>query len=163
MMCFYGHVHVFTQSVETQVFGKEECKMLEEALRGTMVEAMGVEFLPSDDDVALARMPITPTTRQYFGILHGGASLAFAETLAGAGTAHYVGLEKRICGLSVTGNHVGMSATEGWVYGRATALHLGRSTHVWNVDIVGEDGRLISTERVTNMIIDPKKPQPGEK
>ncbi|MBQ5351109.1 MAG: hypothetical protein IIU38_02835, partial [Bacteroidaceae bacterium] len=56
----------------------------------------------------------------------------------------------------VTGNHIAMSATEGKVYARATCLHAGRTSHVWNVDIVGEDGKLISTERVTNYIL-PKK------
>ena len=138
------------------MFSKEECKILENALRGTMCEVMGIEFIPSDDDVALARMPIIPATKQYFGILHGGASLALAETLAGAASTHYVGTNHRICGVNVTGNHVGMSPTEGWVYGRATAIHIGRTTHVWNVDIVNEDGSIISTERVTNMILPPK-------
>ena len=108
-----------------------------------MIEALGIRFLPSDDDVALAEMPICAATKQYFGILHGGASLALAETVAGAGSLHITGGRYKVCGVQVTGNHVGMSACEGKVYGRATIVHAGKSTHVWNVDIVGEDGKLI--------------------
>ena len=78
-----------------------------------------------------------------------------AETLAGAGSLHYINYDSsmKICGLQVTGNHVSMSATEGKVIAKATPIHIGKSTHIWNVDVLGEDGRLISTERVTNMII----------
>ena len=120
-----------------------------------MIEALGIRFLPSDDDIAMAEMPICAATKQYFGILHGGASLALAETIAGAASLHTIGYDEtvKICGLQVTGNHISMSATEGKVIAKATGIHIGRTTHIWNVDIFGEDGRLISTERVTNMII----------
>ena len=129
--------------------------MLNERLKGTMCEAMGIKFLPSDDNVALAEMPICDATRQYFGILHGGASLAFAETVAGAGSLHLTGYDetKKICGTQVSGNHIAMSDTSGKVYAKGTVIHCGRSTHIWNVDIVGVDGTLISTERVENRIL----------
>lgn len=132
---------------------QEECDIMNGQMYHTMVEALGIKFLPSDDDIAWAEMPINETTRQYFGILHGGASLALAETIAGAGSLHLVEGKKKICGMQVTGNHIEMSATEGKVYGKATLLHGGRTTHVWSVDIVGEDGKLISTERVTNYVL----------
>lgn len=132
----------------------EECEKFNNTLlKGTMNHALGIRFLPSDDEFVWGEMPISDSTRQYFGILHGGASLAMAETLAGAGSIHLVGADKKVCGVSVTGNHVGMSAKEGKVIGKASLVHCGKTTHVWNVDILGEDGRLISTERVTNMII----------
>lgn len=134
---------------------QEECKILNAKMHGTMVEALGIEFLPSDDDVALARMPITASTRQYFGILHGGASLTLAETVAGAGSVHLTGLDESVyvCGTEVSGTHLVMSATDGVVTGKARLLHAGKSTHVWSVEIVGEDGTVISVERVTNRII----------
>ena len=137
------------------MFTKEECEMLNERLKGTMCEAMGIKFLPSDDNVALAEMPICEATRQYFGILHGGASLALAESVAGAGSLHLTGYDetKKICGTQVSGNHIAMSDTSGKVYGKGTVIHCGRSTHIWNIDIVGEDGTLISTERVENRIL----------
>lgn len=135
------------------MFTKEECDMMNLHEADTMMEALGIRFLPSDDEVALAEMPITGATRQYFGVLHGGASLALAETLAGAGSLHLLGHGARICGLQVNGSHVGMSPTQGKVYGRATLIHGGRTTHLWNVDVVDEEGRLLSTVRVTNFVL----------
>lgn len=137
------------------MFTPEECERLNSRLQGTMIEALGIRFLPSDDDTALAEMPISPATRQYFGILHGGASLALAETIAGAASLHVIDYDMtaKICGLQVTGNHVHMSATQGKVTARATGIHIGRTTHIWNVNIYGEDGKLLSTERVTNMVV----------
>jgi len=134
---------------------KEECDILNSKMVGTMVEALGIRFLPSDDDVALAEMPINAHTRQYFGILHGGASLTLAETVAGAGSVHLTRLDENalVCGTEVSGTHLAMSPTEGKVYGKAHLLHAGHSTHVWNVEIVDEDGNVISAERVTNRIL----------
>lgn len=137
------------------MFTQEECDKLNSQLKNTMIETLGIRFLPSDDDVAMAEMPICPATKQYFGILHGGASLALAETIAGAASLHVINydMSAKICGLQVTGNHVHMSATEGKVIAKATGIHVGRTTHIWNVDIFGEDGKLLSTERVTNMVV----------
>ena len=134
---------------------QKECDILNAKMHGTMVEALGIKFLPSDDEFALAEMPITDAARQYFGILHGGASLTLAETVAGAGSVHLTGLDENalVCGTEVSGTHIAMSAREGKVYGKARLLHAGKSTHVWNVEIVGEDGTVISVERVTNRIL----------
>lgn len=128
-------------------------------MKGTMIEALGIRFLPSDDDVAMCDMPICEATRQYFGILHGGASLTLAETVAGAGSLHLIGYNEdyAVCGTEVSGSHVAMSALSGRVVGKAHPIHIGRGTHVWNVEIVGEDGTVISVERVTNRIIEVKK------
>lgn len=135
------------------MFTQEECDWMNQRMPDTMMEALGIRFLPTDDEVALAEMPIAGPTRQYFGVLHGGASLALAETVAGAGSLHLLGRNAKICGLQVNGSHVGMSPTEGKVYGRATLIHGGRTTHLWNVDVVDEEGRLISTVRVTNFVL----------
>ena len=136
---------------------KEQCDIFNSRLVGTMNHTLGIKFLPTDDESVLAEMPINENTVQYFGILHGGlhggAALAMAETVAGAGSLAIVGDDARICGLQVSGNHVGMSAKEGKVIGKATPIHIGRTTHIWNVEVRGEDGRLLSTERVTNMIL----------
>ena len=118
---------------------QRECDILKSELHGTMVEAMQVTFLPSDDDIALCEMPITDTVRQYLGVLHGGAYLALAETIAGAGSLHLTGFDMngKVCGTEVSGTHVAMSATHGKVYGKARLVYAGYSTHVWNVEIVG--------------------------
>lgn len=134
---------------------QEECDRLNRLSEGTMHGTMGVRYLPSDDNAVWGEMPISTATRQYFGILHGGAAIAMAETLAGCGSLHLIGFaeDKKICGISVTANHVRMSPKEGKVLGKATLIHGGRTTHIWNVDILDEQGNLISTERVTNMVI----------
>ncbi len=134
---------------------EKECEVLNSRMKDTMIEVLGIRFLPTEDDAAVAEMPICEATRQYFGVLHGGASLALAETIAGAGSLHITGFDesKKVCGVQVSGNHVAMSDFEGKVYGRATAVSIGKSTHVWNVDVVDEHGRLLSTERVTNRIL----------
>ena len=138
---------------------QRECDILKNELHDTMVEAMQVKFLPSDDDIALCEMPITDTVRQYLGVLHGGAYLALAETIAGAGSLHLTGfdMDAKVCGTEVSGSHVSMSATHGKVYGKARLVYAGYSTHVWNVEIVGEDGTVLSVERVTNRILWSKK------
>lgn len=94
---------------------QEQCDIFNSRLVGTMNHTLGIRFLPTDDESVLAEMPINENTVQYFGILHGGAALAMAETLAGAGSLAIVGEDARICGLQVSGNHVGMSAKEGKV------------------------------------------------
>ena len=134
---------------------QEQCDFLHSRMKGTLIETLGMRFIPTDDEYAVAEMPISPATRQYRGILHGGASLTLAETIAGVGSLHLTQYDEAyaVCGTEVSGSHVAMSATEGKVYGKARLLHAGKGTHVWNVDIVGEDGTLISTERVTNRII----------
>lgn len=138
---------------------QEECDFLHSRMRGTLIETLGIRFIPTEDEYAVAVMPISPATRQYLGVLHGGASLSLAETIAGVGSLHvnHYDEEYAVCGTEVNASHVAMSATEGVVYGRAKLVHAGKSTHVWNVDIVGEDGRVISAERVTNRIIKIKK------
>lgn len=128
-------------------------------MKGTMIEALGMRFIPTDDEYAVAEMPISPATRQYLGILHGGASLTLAETIAGVGSLHLTNYDETlaVCGTEVSGSHVAMSATEGMVRGKAKLIHASKGTHVWNVDVVGENDEIISTERVTNRIIKVKK------
>ncbi len=138
---------------------QEECDFLHTRMKGTLIEALGMRFIPTNDEYAVAEMPISPSTRQYLGILHGGASLSLAETIAGVGSLHLTHFDPdyAVCGTEINASHVAMSATEGKVYGKAKLVYAGKSTHVWTVDIVGEDGTIISAERVSNRIIKIKK------
>ncbi len=135
-----------------------ECDLMHRSMHGTMVENMQLRFLPSDDDVARVEMPITDRVRQYRGVVHGGAYLALAETLAGAGSLHVIHFDMTasVCGTEVSGTHLAMSPSEGKILGEARLLHAGRSTHVWEVRILDEQGTLLSVERVTNRILWPK-------
>ncbi|MFN3555617.1 MAG: PaaI family thioesterase [Bacteroidales bacterium] len=127
---------------------------LNEFCQNTLVEHLGIEFTESGEDFLKARMPVDQRTLQPMGILHGGASLALAETVGSAASFSLIDKSRHdIVGMQVTANHVG-SARSGWVYAHATLQHKGTRTHVWDVLISGEDGRKISLCRVTNMLIE---------
>ena len=116
-----------------------------------MMQALGMKFVPTDDDSVVVSMPITPAACQHRGIVHGGAYLTLAETAAGAGSLHVAGPGSDVCGVEVSGNHLAPSPTEGEVRARATLLSAGNTLHVWNVDITS-GGQMLSTARVVNRI-----------
>ena len=121
--------------------------------RGTMIEHLGIELLEVGDDHIKGRMPVDHRTRQPAGVLHGGASVSFAETLASWAASHCVDpVQKHIVGLEINANHV-RSVREGWVYGTARPLHLGRTTHVWEIRIEDEAGRLVCASRITIAVL----------
>jgi 1,4-dihydroxy-2-naphthoyl-CoA hydrolase len=101
----------------------------------------------------VATMPVDDRTRQSQGLLHGGASVALAETLASLGSITNVDQQRfTVVGLEINANHI-RAKRKGIVRGTATPIHIGRSTHVWSIEIVDEDGRLICTSRCTMAII----------
>lgn len=139
--------------MEDKFFSVEEVSKLN---KGTLMEQIGIEYLEIRDGFMSARMPVDERTFQPYGILHGGATIALAETLASFGSALMVDPEKYdVRGQNVTVNHV-RSARNGWVIGEATIIHKGRTTHIWNVDVKDEKDRLISTCRLT-IFVSPKK------
>lgn len=121
----------------------------------TIGSQLGIEFLEIGDDFVTARMPVDYRTHQIFGILHGGASVVLAETLGSV--ASMLALpdpeKQRAVGLEINANHV-RSVKEGWVYGRVTPLHVGRTTHVWDIRITNESDKLVCVSRLTVAIID---------
>lgn len=121
----------------------------------TIGSQLGIEFTEIGDDFVTARMPVDHRTHQIFGILHGGASVVLAETLGSV--ASMLALpdpeKQHAVGLEINANHV-RSVKEGWVYGRVTPLHVGRTTHVWDIRITNEAGKLVCVSRLTVAIID---------
>lgn len=123
-------------------------------MQGSLVAHLGIEILEIGDKLVRGRMPVDERTRQPQGALHGGASTAFAETLGGTGSAYYLDLEKQFpVGLEINANYI-RAVTSGYVHGKATALHLGKRTHVWQIEITDEEDKLICISRLTNTIID---------
>ncbi|MFZ4464397.1 MAG: PaaI family thioesterase [Bacteroidales bacterium] len=121
--------------------------------KNTLMEQLGIEYLEVKDGFVSARMPVNEKTRQPMGILHGGSSLALAETVGSLGSAFIVDLDKfDVRGSHMSANHV-RAAKTGWVFAKAVIIHRGRNTHVWNIDILDEDEQLVSTCRLTNFII----------
>ena len=129
--------------------------------KGSLMEQLGIEYLELREGYVRGRMPVDDRTKQPMGILHGGASLAFAETIASLGSLALVDSEKfEIRGASLTANHVG-AATKGWVIGEATLIHSGKMTHVWDIVIKNEKEIKVSVARMTVMIIPKDKKNAG--
>lgn len=124
----------------------------------TLARHLGIEFCDFSKDLVVARMPVNQHTKQPFGLLHGGASLALAETLASIGGWLNVDENKfAVVGIEINANHV-RSIREGWVKGTAKPLHRGRRTQVWEIKIESEsDNKLVSISRCTLATVDHAK------
>lgn len=122
----------------------------------SMVEHLGIVFIPSDDDAVCAEMPVDHRTSQPFGMLNGGASLALAEMVAGHGSMSLCRDGECACGMQVSGNHISAVPIGGKVMATGRLVHRGRSSHIWNIDITTPDGQLVSTVRVVNFIFKKK-------
>ena len=121
---------------------------------GNMLEHLGIEFIEIAEDSLTARMPVDHRTRQPMGLLHGGASVALAESLGSVASYLCVDSEKYACvGLEINANHI-KSAREGWVYGTVRSLHLGQRTHVWEIRVTNADQQLVCISRLTVAVID---------
>lgn len=119
----------------------------------SMAGHLGIEFLEIGDDWLKARMPVDARTRQPFGRLHGGASMALVETVASVAASQTVDPElSAVVGMEINGNHV-RAARDGFVYAVAKAEAIGRTTQVWTVRITDEDGRLVCLSRITMAVI----------
>ncbi len=127
---------------------------LNDFCRNTLIDHLGIEFTETGEGFLRGRMPVDQRTLQPLGILHGGASLALAETVGSAASYNMVDTNKyTVVGMQINANHVG-TIREGYVYAQATLLHKGSKTHVWDVIIHDENQRKISLCRITNMIIE---------
>lgn len=115
---------------------------------------LGIEFLEVGDDFIRARLPVDARTRQPYGILHGGVSVVLAETLGSCGAAYAAPPGHRTFGLDINANHI-RSVSSGWVVGTARPVHVGRTTQVWQIDLVDEQGRLTCVSRLTLAVLAP--------
>ena len=121
----------------------------------TAVQRLGIEFLEVGDDFIRARVPVDARTRQPYGLLHGGVSVVLAETLGSCGAAYSCPPDYRAVGLDINANHL-RGATSGWVTGVTKPVHMGRTTHVWQIDMEDEQGRPTCVSRITMAILAPK-------
>ena len=121
----------------------------------TAVDHLGMEFLEVGDDFIRARVPVDKRTRQPYGLLHGGVSVVLAETLGSCGAYYSCPEGQRAVGLDINANHL-KSATSGWVTGITRPVHRGRSTHVWQIELVNDAGELTCVSRITMAILQQK-------
>ena len=134
-------------------FHQADPEALTDLSAGTMVEHLGIEFLEVGEDSLTARMPVDRRTIQPAGLLHGGASVALAETLGSVAASLCVDLADTLCvGLEINANHV-RSVRSGFVTGVARPIHLGSSTQVWDIRITDEQDRLTCICRLTMAVL----------
>lgn len=121
----------------------------------TAVEHLGIEITELGDDYLVGRVPVDHRTKQPFGLLHGGVSVVLAETLGSVGAYHASPEGHLAVGLDINANHL-RAARSGWVTGTARPVHIGRTTQVWQIDMVDDSGALTCVSRITMAILAPK-------
>ena len=123
---------------------------------GTMLAHLGIEVTEIGDDYLMGKMPVDHRTTQPMGLLHGGASVALAESLGSYGAFLTLDASKQdAVGLEINTNHI-KSARSGYVYGKASPIHMGKSTHIWGIEIKNEQDQLVAVSRLTMAILDRK-------
>jgi uncharacterized protein (TIGR00369 family) len=113
---------------------------------------LGLEFLEVGDDYITARIPVDARTRQPYGLLHGGVSVVLAETLGSCGAIYCTPPGFYVVGLDINANHI-RGAKSGWVTGKTTPVHVGRSTQVWHIEMRNEAGDLTCVSRLTLAVL----------
>lgn len=136
---------------------KEILEACAKMCENTMMETLGIEFIEVGEDYLTARMPVTPRVHQPDGVLHGGASVALAESVGSAASFIFLdGDHFYIRGIEISANHI-KSVREGFVYARAEFLHKGRTTQLWDIKIRDEEENLISVVKLTTIALPKKK------
>lgn len=146
--------HDNTSSLPTQEAVKTTAELMNEHSRNTLMGTLGIHYTNVEKDKVEATMPVNAHTCQPFGVLHGGATLALAETVAGAGSFLLCEPDEMAVGMQVSGSHVSSAPLGETVRAEARLVHGGRLSHVWSVQVYAvTTGKLISTVNVTNCVI----------
>jgi 1,4-dihydroxy-2-naphthoyl-CoA hydrolase len=136
--------------------GKITLENLNGLSKNTMAEAIGIEFTAIGPDFLEAKMPVDSRTHQPFGLLHGGASVALAETMGSVAATCCVDMSRQFCvGLEINANHV-RGVREGFVKGVTRPIHIGKKTHVWEIRIMNDKEELVCISRITLAVLDKK-------
>lgn len=122
--------------------------------KNTLMETLSIEFIDVDENMIMAKMPVNAKVHQPYGILHGGATAALAETVGSCASALFIDTKSKIVkGIELSINHL-KSKKEGTVFGIAKPIHKGRTTHLWEIRIEDEAQNLISLCKLTNIVLD---------
>ncbi|WP_162126088.1 PaaI family thioesterase [Flavobacterium phycosphaerae] len=121
--------------------------------KNTLMQTLEIEYIDAGEDFLTAKMPVNPRVHQPMGLLHGGASVALAESVGSAASMLFINPEKQEArGIEISANHL-RSKREGMVYCTAKIIHQGRSLHLWEIKITDENDKIISLCKLTNMIL----------
>lgn len=125
--------------------------------KNTLMQTLEIEFIDAGEDFLKAKMPVNSKVHQPMGLLHGGATVALAESVGSAASMLFINSqEHEIRGIEISANHL-KSKKEGVIFGTARIIHKGRSIHLWEIKITDEEDNLISLCKLTNMILPRKK------
>ncbi len=131
----------------------ELIQFIQDHEKNTLADNLGIVITSASKEMIEGKMPVDERTKQPLGSLHGGASVAFAETLGSiAGTINVNYPEEFVVGAEINANHI-KSAKSGWVYGKAIPIHIGKRTHVWEIKIKNDDDQLICVSRMTLAVV----------
>jgi uncharacterized protein (TIGR00369 family) len=121
--------------------------------KNTLMETLEIEFIDAGENFLKAKMPVNSRIHQPMGLLHGGASVALAESVGSAASMLFVNeKEYEVRGIEISANHL-RSKKEGVVYGTASIIHKGRTLHLWEIKITDEEGKLISLCKLSNIVL----------
>ena len=135
---------------------KEILLKLNSMMNNTLMETLDIQFTDIGDDYLVATMPVNEKVYQPMGLLHGGASVALAESVGSTASHFFIDSEKfEVRGIEITANHL-KSKRDGIVTATARMIHKGKTTHLWEIRIVDEEGKLISLCKLTNIILSKK-------
>ncbi len=140
---------------------KETLKLLASIVPNTLMETLEIKYTDVGDDFLVATMPVNPRVHQPMGLLHGGATVALAESVGSTASHLFVDNEKyEVRGIEISANHI-RSKKEGLVTATARILHKGKRTHLWQIRIEDEENRLISLCKLTNIVLVKEKEVKG--
>ena len=133
---------------------QETLKLLDRFIPNTLMETLNIKYTDVGEDFLVATMPVNPSVHQPMGLLHGGASVALAESVGSTASHLFVDNDKyEVRGIEISANHI-RSKKEGLITATARILHKGRKTHLWEIRIEDEDNRLISLCKLTNIVLE---------
>lgn len=141
-------------------FDKEKViKMCNNFSKNTLMQTLEIEFIDAGEDFLVATMPVNPNVHQPMGLLHGGASVALAESVGSAASMLYINsMVSEVRGIEISANHL-KAKRDGIVTATARIIHKGGSIHLWEIKITDETGNLISLCKLTNMVLPKRKSQ----
>ena len=140
-------------TMEKRMTEKNLDQFIQDHVKNTLVENLGIVITNASTKKVEGKMPVDNRTKQPLGSLHGGASVAFAETLGSiAGTINVNYPDEFVVGAEVNANHI-KTARTGWVHGIATPVHVGKRTHVWDIRITNDEDQLVCISRLTLAVV----------
>ncbi|WP_081209939.1 PaaI family thioesterase [Salegentibacter sediminis] len=136
---------------------EEILELSRKVCKNTLMETLDIEFTEAGEDYLIARMPVSSKVHQPDGVLHGGASVALAESVGSLASYVFLNTEEFfIRGIEISANHL-KSVAEGFVYAKASFIHKGRTTQLWEIKITDEDNNLISLVKLTTIALPKNK------